>query len=210
MGLLKKFFGGRDAAPEEPPASSQFHESETTAQEQNSRNAPHRELVHVVLRDTMRKHGIPSDWIESRILSVVMRNRMSGMHVQFIIGKEEPRLRDYVHAFQDSFWTELEKFDPRARDWLFSVAWQFDGPAPPTKDSLPGPSGWHGPDSGWQGQDSGMDGDTQPPEIGADELASDLRALYAIRDAALSQPADTAPMPPAPSPPDGREDGAGR
>ena len=151
MGLLKKIFRQRRRWPRAPPESSQFHESETTAQEQGSRNAPRRELVQVVLRDTMRKHGIPSDWIECRVLSVVTRNRMAGMHVQFIVGKQQSALLDYVHAFQDSFWQEMEKFEPRAREWLFSVAWQFDGPAPPAKRSMPRPSGWGDAQlSGWR------------------------------------------------------------
>jgi len=201
MGLLNKFFRKGEAGREAPPESSQFHESETTAQDQGSRNTPRRELVQVVLRDTMRKHGIPSDWIECRVLSVVTRNRMAGMHVQFIVGKHQSALLDYVHAFQDSFWEEMEKFEPRAREWLFSVAWQFDGPAPPTKRSMPRPSGW--------GYLNSAGGDTQPPEVGADELESDLRALYAIRDAALSQPGDTAPQPPAPAPAQGRNETTG-
>jgi hypothetical protein len=195
MGLLNKLFGKGEAARDAAPESSQFHESETTAEQLGSRNAPHRELVQVVLRDTMRRHGIPSDWIECRILSVVMRNRTSGMHVQFIVAKHQSALLDYVHAFQDSFWEELEKFEPRAREWLFSVAWQFDGPAPPTKQTMPRPSGWGALNN------SGC-GDTQPPDNAADELESDLRALYAIRDAALREPGDTAPVPPARSPQD--------
>jgi hypothetical protein len=202
MGLLDKLFGKGEAAREAPLESSQFHESETTAQQLGSRNAPQRELVQVVLRDTMRKHGIPSDWIECRILSAVTRNRASGMHVQFIVAKERSGLLDYVYAFQDSFWEELEKFEPRAREWLFSVAWQFDGPAPPAKQSMPAP--------GWGAESCSGDGDTQPSDIGSDELESDLRALYAIRDAALGQSGDTAPVPPAPSPPDSHKDTAGR
>jgi hypothetical protein len=201
MGLLNKFFGKGQAAREAPPESSQFHESETTAQDLGSRNTPRRELVQVVLRDTMRKHGIPSDWIECRILSVVTRNRMAGMHVQFIVGKHQSALLDYVHAFQNSFWEEMERFEPRAREWLFSVAWQFDGPAPSAKRSMPRPSGW--------GDLNSAGGDTQPPDVGADELESDLRALYAIRDAALSQPGDTSPQPPAPAPAQGRNETTG-
>jgi hypothetical protein len=125
------------------------------------------------------------------------------MHVQFIVAKEQLRLLEYVHAFQDSFWEELEKFEPRARDWLFSVAWQFDGPAPPSKKAMPRPSGW--------GPGAESDGvDTQPSDLSPDELELDLRALYAIRDAALSEPADTAPTPPAPAPPERHNDSGGR
>lgn len=176
MGLLKKFFGGTAADSATRPPSSQFHESETTAQQTGSSNVPRRELIQLVLRDTMRKHGIPSDWMDCRILSVVTRKHVSGMHVQFIVLQGQTRLLDFVHAFQESFWEEIEKFEPRARDWLFSVAWQFDGPAPKGKRPRPDLSGW-------------ADGDTQPPDEPADELASDLQALYAIRDEALGQSA---------------------
>lgn len=177
MGLLKKFFGGGTAA-DAPPASSQFHESETTAQQAGSSNAPRRELVQVVMRDTMRKHGIPSDWMECRILSVVTRKRLSGMHVQFIVAQGQPRLLEFVHAFQESFWEEIEKFEPRARDWLFSLAWQFDAPTARGARAAPEAEGWE-------------DGDTQPHDEPPDELASDLQALYAIRDAALQQSGET-------------------
>jgi hypothetical protein len=193
MGLLKKIFGGGtdDAAGTQPP-SSQFHESETTAQQAGSSNAPRRELVQVVLRDTMRKHGIPSDWMDCRVLSVVTRQRVSGMHVQFIVSKGQTRLLNFVHAFQESFWKEIEKFEPRARDWLFSLAWQFDGPAPRAKRSEPEHAEW-------------LDGDTQPPEEPEDELQSDLQALYAIRDAALKQSAEAPARAAAPGPKGGKQ-----
>jgi hypothetical protein len=178
MGLLKKLFGA-GAAADTQPASSQFHESETTAQQKGSANAPRRELVQVALRDTMRKHGIPSDWMDCRILSVVTRKRVAGMHVQFIVSKGQTRLLEFVHSFQESFWEEIEKFEPRARDWLFSLAWQFDGPAPRPERSRPERAEW-------------LDGDTQPPEDPADELRSDLQALYAIRDEALKQSTEQA------------------
>jgi len=189
MGLLKKLFGG--GAPDAlaiEPQSSQFHESETTAQQSGSRNAPRRELVHVVLRDTMRKHGIPSDWIDCRILSVVTRRRLSGMHVQFIVANGQVRLLEFVPAFQDSFWEEIEKFEPRARDWLFSLSWQFDGMTPHNRAM---------PAGGWgDGEDPRAGEDTEPVDANEDDLASDLAALYAIRDAALAQSAE----PPAASP----------
>ena len=45
MGLLRKLFGtgDKDGAG---PLSSQFHESEPSSGESQSRNAPRRELVH--------------------------------------------------------------------------------------------------------------------------------------------------------------------
>jgi hypothetical protein len=189
MGLLKKIFGSGSGAARPPgSATSQFHESETTADANQPSNAPRRELIHVVLRDTMRKHAIPSDWIECRILSVVTRKQKSGMHVQFIVRQGEDRLLEYVHPFQQTFWAELEKFEAKPRDWLFSIAWQFDGQGSAAAAGvMPGLEGW---DDDTQPPEQ----DTQPPEAHPEELESDLQALYQ----AMSQPAELTNLPPAP------------
>ncbi len=156
---MKKIFGrganGTTAADESP----QSDESDKAADHSKGRDT-RRELVHVVLRDTMRKHGIPSDWIDCRILSAQTRQGKAGMHVQFVVRQGDEQLLNYVHAFQDSFWEEILKFDPQAREWLFSVAWQFDGkvargsappPGPdarteaPARVGGPGVGGWRHP-----------------------------------------------------------------
>lgn len=193
MGLLKKLLGGESGGAKAGAGPSlQFHESETTAQQAASVNAPRRELLQVVLRDTMRKLAIPSDWIECRILSVVTRKHKTGMHVQFIVRQGEDQLLPYVRAFQDTFWTELEKFEARPRDWLFSLAWQFEGER---RVSPAMPAGWdvdtRPPDDARDARDVH---DTLPPDD-AEDLATDLQALYAIRDAELSRPAALEELP---------------
>ncbi|HSI53229.1 MAG: hypothetical protein ACAH21_14855 [Ramlibacter sp.] len=167
--------------------------------------------MKVVLRDSMRKHGVPSDWIECRILSATTRQRKSGLHVQFIVLKGEEQLLTYVHAFQDSFWRELERYDGKAREWLFSIGWQFMGKSKTDILSMPKFDGWDEdtlpPEPEPQPRPARQEvrdarheqdaQDTQPPEDQAEQIESDLAALYAIRDAALSQPADLAELPPA-------------
>jgi hypothetical protein len=192
MGLLKRLLGGRTAGSRSSGPNSQFHDSETTTQHATPENAPRRELVQVVLRDTMRKHGIPSDWMDCRILSVSTQKGQTGMHVQFIVRQGDDRLLPFVHAFQDTFWQELEKFESNPHTWLLSVAWQFDGlgtgvPAQAMAD-------------GWDDDTQPPPPDTLPPEQDSAELASDLQALYAIRDAALSEPAPLSSMPRAKGP----------
>lgn len=185
MGLLKKLLGGGSGGSKPGGgASSQFHESETTAHRRGSANAPRRELVQVVLRDTMRRLAIPSNWIDCRILSVVTRQHKAGMHVQFVVRRGEDKLLPYVRAFQDTFWAELEKFEARPREWLFSLAWQFEGDRA-ARPHLP--AGWE--DDTEAAGDSREAQDTLPPDEDADELATDLQALHAIRDADLSRPA---------------------
>lgn len=202
MGLIDRIFGnGKDR---ETAGTTQFHESEPEpSEEDGSRNAPRRELVQVVMRDTMRRHGVPSDWIECRILSTVSRTGRHGLHVNFVVRKAHDRLLVYVFAFQDSFERELARFDPRAREWLLSLGWEFQGfdaadmPDPRTW-AQSGPAPLVQPD--WRAPESGF-GNTQQPQEEAsrsdEEVQRDLQALFAIRDAALAQtrtePDDDAP-----------------
>jgi hypothetical protein len=190
MGLIDRIFGnGRDR---EPTGTTQFHESEPESSgEEGSRNAPRRELVQVVLRDTMRRHGVPSDWIECRILSTVNRVGRHGLHVNFVVKQAHERLLVYVFAFQDSFERELARFDPRARDWLLSLGWEFqdfvaaDMPDPHTwAQSGPAPLASRAGDSGFALSQQPRDEEGPRSD---DEVQRDLQALFAIRDAALAQ-----------------------
>jgi len=190
MGLIDRIFGNpRDA--QGSSASTQFQESEPDSTDsQPSRNAPRRELVQVILRDTMRKHGIPSDWIDVRILSTVSRSGRKGLHVNFVVRKAHDRLLGYVFAFQDSFERELSRYEPRARrEWLLSLGWEFEGFDPA---EMPDPHTWaqSGPaplHAEMAARGRGRREDQGPKSD--DDVERDLQALFAIRDAAL---ADTA------------------
>jgi hypothetical protein len=187
MGLIDRIFGNaRERESAGGTASTQFRESEPDSTGQSeSRNAPRRELVQVILRDTMRKHGIPSDWVECRVLSTVTRTGRRGLHVNFVVKKAHEKLLAYVFAFQDSFERELARFEPRASDWLLSLGWEFQGF---NAAEMPDPHTWA------QSAPAPLMPAFQHPEPQApqadEEIERDLKALFAIRDAAL---ADTAP-----------------
>jgi hypothetical protein len=198
MGLIDRIFGnGKDREGTAPSASTQFRESEPDSDQPGSRNGPRRELVQVVLRDTMRKHGIPSDWIECRMLSSVSRTGRHGLHVNFVVKQAHDRLLAYVFAFQESFERELARFEPRARDWLLSLGWEFQGfnaaemPDPRTwAQSGPAPlvqADWQAPSSGFGPLDEEVAEEAPKSD---DDVQRDLQALFAIRDAAI---AGTAP-----------------
>jgi hypothetical protein len=204
MGLIDRIFKNSPAGKEEKkekvgPAtqsSTQFYEDDPDAGDtQTGRNAPRRELVQVILRDTMRKHSIPSDWIECRILSAVTRTGRRGLHVNFVVKQAHDRLLPYVFPFQDNFERELARFEPRCRDWLLSLGWEFTGmkatDMPDAKNWSPGNLAPVGALPQTEGQRAGPAAE----EARADgEIERDLQALFAIRDAAL---ADTNRKPPA-------------
>ncbi len=186
MGLMQRIFGGRA----KEAASSQFAESQTALGQTKSLNVPRRDLVRLTLRETMRKHGIPGDWIDCRTLSVLTQQHKSGMHVQLLVRKADQQLLGYLHAFQESFWQDIQRSDPRAKDWLFSVGWEFYGKSMQGFCPMPDPTSWK--EAGAEPRESDAV-DTQPPESDPDELASDLAALHS----AMSAPASLADLPPA-------------
>lgn len=227
MGLIGKLFGsGKDgAASVSPPASAQFHESEPEPARGPSKGARRRELVQVVLRETMREHGIPSDWIESRVLSVVGSASSSGAHITFIVRRGEDRLLTYVHAFEKGFARKLRQFEPRAMDWVLSLSWQFSGDEPAGEAEMPQSQTW-APDAAQElvrpvpaaapqrepkgeGRASPASATREAPAASHspapedEELQEDLQALFAIRDAALKSdpgPAEVS-LPPRGTPP---------
>lgn len=182
MGLLSKLLRRREAAASQPADTSQFEENDSTTEQQTgSRNAPRRELIHVVLRDAMRKHGIPSDWIDCRMMSVVTRRGATGMHVQFVVHQGHDDLLKYVYAFQESFLREIAKFDPQADKWLMSLSWQFEGTG--ITPGMPHPSKWSGA-APEPAPAAGQPAATAKPVD--EDVEADLKALFAIRDAVLN------------------------
>lgn len=201
MGLINRIFrGGGTKDRDGGSATTQFHESEPdSGSSQPSRNATRRELVQVVLRDTMRKHGVPSDWVECRILSSVTRTGRQGLHVNFVVRKAHDRLLTYVFAFQDSFERELTRYEPRARDWLLSIGWEFQDFDPA---EMPDPQSWVqsapaplAPLAAPVAGKGTLDMDAEPPKTDED-VQRDLLALFAIRDQALADAAGQRAVPP--------------
>lgn len=196
MSLLRKMFGERPAVSRPAPLpepSLRDGDAEGDDPGASARSASRREVVHLVLRETMRQHGIPSDWIEGRTLSIIRSDRTTGTYVTLIVRGGQDRLLAYVPAFQTSLRQNLERFDPRVGDWLRGLAWQFEG-GPESAAAMPDPASWSRALPGVEVRESDGSGD--------EALQEDLRALFAIRDAAISRRQDGHDFPPTrPGPP---------
>jgi hypothetical protein len=110
------------------------------------------------------------------------------MHVQFLVRKADHQLLPYVHAFQESFWEHLLRMDPMAREWLFSVGWEFYEKAVKGFSAMPeiAPMQVGGDTQAPEGE-----GDTLPPDEVDDDVATDLQALQAL----MSAPAELSELP---------------
>ncbi|MFD0666210.1 hypothetical protein ACT80S_00685 [Ramlibacter sp. MAHUQ-53] len=187
MSFLRKMFGEKPAASRpaplgEPSLHDGHDPDDDDRQGASSRSASRREVVHMVLRETMRRHGIPSDWIECRTLSMVRSDRSTGTYVTLIVRGGQDRLLAYVPAFQTSLQQALERFDPRVGDWLRGLAWQFEG-GHESPAAMPDPESWSRAVPGVEVREA----DSSASDAA---LQEDLRALFAIRDAAIAQRRD--------------------
>jgi hypothetical protein len=197
MGLLNKIFRDQKGdGASLPPSATRFQDSDSQSDDEKAaaRSAVRRELVQVTLRETMRRHAVPSDWMELRMLPVVTRKGKHGMHVQLIVKQGQGSLLTYIPAFQSSFMAEIEKFEPRAWDWLLSISWQFAGITSTSAGDDPGKPEWRMGNTA-AAQAAAAAPVAEKPEVEAvledDDVAQDLKALFAIRDAALKQPAES-------------------
>ena len=142
--LMRKLFGGRTRTKPvhtTAPASRAM----PLSQDESAENTTRSQLVQVVLRDVLRRHGIPFNWVESQMLMVASRSRGTGMYVRLIMKHWDDRLITHAFALQNTLLADISRFEPRAFDWLHGVSWQLDvdGSCPHT--SLPMKAYWQEP-----------------------------------------------------------------
>lgn len=94
--------------------------------EDGSDNSLRRQLVQVLLRDVLRRHGISMNVIECQMLVVSSRTRGPGMFVRLVVRQWDERILRYAFAFQSALMTEILRFDSKAEGWLHGISWQLD------------------------------------------------------------------------------------
>lgn len=110
--------------------------------EDGSANALRRQLVQVLLRDVMRRNGIPAGWIDCQMLVVSSRSRGEGMYVRLVIKRWDVRVLAYALAFEKALMQDITRFEPRAAEWLYGISWQFEAGGSCPYPSLPDASVW--------------------------------------------------------------------
>lgn len=123
MSLLSRLFGPKPHPSAGAP--TQWQQEGLTAQAPVSPMAMHRELLRVVLRDTLNRHGIPTAWIGAEMLVAHRQGHEAGMHLRLLIRHWEPRLLVHCVALQRSLREHVVAFDPQSQVWFMGVSWQF-------------------------------------------------------------------------------------
>ena len=142
--LISSLFGRSPhvAAPKRAPASSRDN---PLTIEDGSDNATRRQLVQVLLRDALRKYGIPPRWIDCQMLLVDSRSKGPGMYVRLVVRQWDDRLMNYAFAFQNALMVEITRFEPQAAQWLHGISWQLDVAETCPNREMPDKSYWADP-----------------------------------------------------------------
>jgi hypothetical protein len=110
-----------------------------------SQNATRRELLRVVLRETLNRQGIPLDWIGAELLTTTSREGARGIHWRLLVKHWDTRILAHGVAIEHALIKRVTTFDPLASTWLNGISWQFaladESACPP----LPHPGSWTAP-----------------------------------------------------------------
>lgn len=209
MSFMSRLFGTtRAPAPvSRPPSQLASGYSQQTSGAPASSSATRRELLRVVLRDTLNRHGIPAAWLSAEVLASTSRSGERGIHWRLVVKHWEPRLMIHGVAFQQSLIKRVTTFDPLAANWLMGISWQFALPDESVCPAMPHPGLWTGEPTVAAPKASttaGGSGDViagpvtiRDPAAPANpplaDAKSDLEHLFAVRDADFRQHAKAEP-----------------
>lgn len=180
---------GLKPAARKPAATTQ--DSQHTI-EDNSDNGTRRQLVQMLLRDCLRRHGIAADWVECQMLVVNSRSRGPGVYVRLVLRHWDARLMTYAFAFQNELLAAITQFEPQSSTWLHGISWEFKvGDSCPYPD-MPDPAIWGTPAraAATMAAPAGLAAPAAA-DIEDDVMRDlkDLQNMFAARDASIEQEA---------------------
>ena len=187
LSLLSRLVSPR-SRPAAAPASSQMGPPPSQlAGSSGSQGRSRRELLRVVLRDTLNRHGIPADWFDAEVLVSTSRSGERGIHWRLVVKNSDPRLLNCAVALQHALIKRLTTFDPLAAAWLTGLSWQYALPDDAPYPAMPHPRTWKDapaqPAAAELAAVGAHSDDTPESRQQAVDTRADLEQLFAARDA---------------------------
>ena len=101
-----------------------------------------RELIRVVLKDTLRLQGIPLGWIACEVILIPRAPGEDELHIQLIVMKWNEQLLRYASALQQQLLLGLDRFDPQVDHSKYIVSWRFAADCACPFSKMPDPGVW--------------------------------------------------------------------
>ena len=100
-----------------------------------------RDLLRVVLSNTLKKNGVPPQWIAGEINAMSLPTGELRIEVRLSVQVDEPRLLAFLTSFQADFERRLLGIAPDAKHWVSGIVWSLT-PDPIFEVALPTPDYW--------------------------------------------------------------------
>ncbi|WP_341912831.1 hypothetical protein [Polaromonas sp. YR568] len=192
LGLKNKTADSPDSGPKPAPRTpaANTRDSQHTI-EDNSDNGTRRQLVQMLLRDCLRRHGIAPDWVECQMLVVNSRSRGPGMYVRLVLRHWDTRLMTYAFAFQNELLAAITQFEPQSANWLHGISWEFKVGDSCPYPTMPDPAIWGPPALAAAAASTAAPAGLPAADIEDDVMRDlkDLQNMFAARDASIEQEA---------------------
>jgi hypothetical protein len=146
MSFLSRIFGPAPSPVAALPAAAHSHLASGYAQQsktaENARGGTRRELLRVVLRDTLARHGIPTSWMAAEVLLSTSRAGRRGVHWRLVVKHWDERLMAHSISLQHRLIERVLAVDPLASDWLTGISWQLELSDEASCPPMPAPEAW--------------------------------------------------------------------
>jgi len=191
-GKLTRWLGKPE--PQRSPRSAAAHSTQFTASQSRDANASQhgvrKEVLKLVMRETMQRNGIPESWLSADLLRTASPRREPGIHVRMLIRHWDARILQHGVALEQEFYRRLLAMDPLAANWLMGFSWQFAMEDLSRCPPMPHPGSWTAPQmADTQSPDDKptttagdiIEGPVMIPKS-EDDVRADLERLLALRD----------------------------
>ena len=101
-----------------------------------------RELVGMVLKDTMRLHGVPSQWLGCEVNHITRYGSQESFVVRVVIHKWNTTLLRYLPALENQLRLGLDRYEPGVDHSGFIITWQFSADCGCPHHAMPSPAIW--------------------------------------------------------------------
>lgn len=151
-----------------------------------------RELVRVVLKDTLRRNSIPYDWLSCEVITTSHGPDSEELQIQLTLLQWHELLLRYAPALEHQLLRGLDRFEPSVDHSKYGFSWRFSPDCGCPFTVLPPPLVWSH--------------DT-PPAPANEELPSVLDRRQTKRPPKAAASVVPPPVTPAVPPPPPRDDG---
>ena len=128
--FLKKKPPQSVASPSISPSSSQQHSD------------IRRELIRVVLKDTLRLHGVPFHWLACEVIIIPRAPGEEELQIQLVVLKWHDQLLRHALALQQQLLLGLDRFDPSVDHSKYMVSWRISPDCGCPEAWMPDPKIW--------------------------------------------------------------------